>query len=78
MIISTKNAWYFDHGFWGRTPFYQWSSVYENRLPQHPGVLGGEACVWSELIDTTNLGGAEKISILENDMDLKILHFPFY
>lgn len=56
LIMSTKNAWYFDHGFWGRTPYYQWQKVYENELPTDPGILGGEACVWSELIDTNNLG----------------------
>lgn len=56
LIISTKNAWYFDHGFWGQTAYYAWSRAYNNRLQRHPGVLGGEACVWSELIDGNNLG----------------------
>lgn len=56
LIMSTKNAWYFDHGFWGITRFYTWKNAYDNRLPLHRGVLGGEACVWSELIDGNNLG----------------------
>lgn len=42
LIISTKDAWYFDHGFWGNTQFYQWRKVYQNKIPNHPGVLGGE------------------------------------
>lgn len=54
--MSTKNAWYFDHGFWGITKFYQWRTVYSNRIPRVRGVLGGEACVWTELIDGESLG----------------------
>lgn len=56
LIMSTKNAWYFDHGFWGQTLYYQWRKVYENRIPAVRGVLGGEACVWTEIIDENILG----------------------
>jgi hexosaminidase len=51
LIISTKNAWYFDHGFWGVTKYYPWRTVYNNRILRGPGVLGGEACLWTEFID---------------------------
>lgn len=42
LIMSTKNAWYLDHGFWGTTQYYQWRQVYKNRIPRDEGVLGGE------------------------------------
>lgn len=56
LIMSTKDAWYFDHGFWGQTRYYTWKVAYKNRLPRDRNVLGGEACVWSELIDRNSLG----------------------
>lgn len=51
LIISTKNAWYLDHGFWGITKFYNWKTVYQNKIPMNPLVLGGEACMWTEYCD---------------------------
>lgn len=56
LIMSTKDAWYFDHGFWGQTRYYTWKMAYRNRLPRDRNVLGGEACVWTELIDRNSLG----------------------
>lgn len=47
IIMSTKNAWYFDHGFWGNTKYYNWKTVYANMLPRSFLVLGGEVCMWS-------------------------------
>ncbi|GJQ68253.1 hypothetical protein Trydic_g16861 [Trypoxylus dichotomus] len=55
LIMSTKNAWYLDHGFWGSTPYYPWRDVYRNQLPAHKGVLGGEVCMWGELVDDSNI-----------------------
>lgn len=34
LIISTKDAWYLDHGFWGRTKYHTWRDVYNNRIPK--------------------------------------------
>uniref|UniRef100_A0A182IRJ1 Beta-hexosaminidase n=1 Tax=Anopheles atroparvus TaxID=41427 RepID=A0A182IRJ1_ANOAO len=42
LIVSTKDAWYLDHGFWGQTSYYSWKKVYQNRLPRGIGILGGE------------------------------------
>ncbi|KAL3275102.1 hypothetical protein HHI36_019873 [Cryptolaemus montrouzieri] len=51
LIISTKNAWYLDHGFWGTTQYYDWKTVYDNKILLNPNVLGGEVCMWGEYVD---------------------------
>ena len=51
IIYSTKDKWYLDHGFWGPTVYHKWRDVYDNKIPRKDGVLGGEACMWSELVD---------------------------
>uniref|UniRef100_A0A1B0CCX8 beta-N-acetylhexosaminidase n=2 Tax=Lutzomyia longipalpis TaxID=7200 RepID=A0A1B0CCX8_LUTLO len=51
LIFSTKDAWYLDHGFWGITTYASWRKVYDNRIPTSLSVLGGETCLWSELVD---------------------------
>lgn len=59
LLISTKDAWYLDHGFWGSTNYYNWRKVYDNVLPVAHGqvrqVLGGEVCMWSEYVDQNSL-----------------------
>ncbi|KAH8276665.1 hypothetical protein KR044_007626, partial [Drosophila immigrans] len=59
LLISTKDAWYLDHGFWGSTNYYNWRKVYDNPLPlgssHQPQVLGGEVCMWSEYVDQNSL-----------------------
>ena len=34
LIMSTKNAWYLDHGFWGKTQYHSWRDAYNNRIPR--------------------------------------------
>lgn len=34
IIVSTKNAWYLDHGFWGSTSYHSWKKVYDNIIPR--------------------------------------------
>lgn len=55
IILSTKDAWYLDHGFWGTTQYHGWRISYSNRLPKHENVLGGEVCMWGELVDENSL-----------------------
>ncbi|KAL7287361.1 hypothetical protein TKK_0018478 [Trichogramma kaykai] len=55
LVISTKDAWYLDHGFWGATKYHSWRDAYRNRIPQRAGVLGGEACMWGEYVNEGNL-----------------------
>ncbi|XP_058807710.1 chitooligosaccharidolytic beta-N-acetylglucosaminidase [Phymastichus coffea] len=55
LIVSTKDAWYLDHGFWGSTKYHSWRDAYNNRIPQHQGVLGGEACMWGEYVASGSL-----------------------
>ncbi|KAI5724038.1 hypothetical protein M8J76_014587 [Diaphorina citri] len=57
VIISTKDAWYLDHGFWGVTSYYRWQRVYDNLLPSSPLVLGGEVAMWTEYVDDQSLDG---------------------
>ncbi|KAL1452771.1 hypothetical protein WDU94_006968 [Cyamophila willieti] len=57
VIISTKDAWYLDHGFWGITNYYRWQKVYDNPLPTSPLVLGGEVAMWTEYVDEQSLDG---------------------
>ncbi|CAD7090237.1 unnamed protein product [Hermetia illucens] len=51
LIVTPKDGWYLDHGFWGVTNYYNWRSVYDKILPRDLNILGGEVCMWSEYVD---------------------------
>lgn len=55
-ISIPKDIWYLDHGLWGSTKYSNWRRMYAHLLPRDPSVLGGEAALWSEYIDSQALG----------------------
>ncbi|KAJ3661457.1 hypothetical protein Zmor_005852 [Zophobas morio] len=55
IIASTKDTWYLDHGFWGNTVYHNWRVVYNNKIPTASGTLGGEVCMWGELVDDSSV-----------------------
>ncbi|KAK6632817.1 hypothetical protein RUM43_013588 [Polyplax serrata] len=55
LIVSTKDKWYLDHGFWGRTAYHDWKVMYNYKLYQHENVLGGEVAMWTEKVDHHSL-----------------------
>ncbi|XP_031354596.1 probable beta-hexosaminidase fdl isoform X2 [Photinus pyralis] len=70
LIISHVDAWYLDCGFgrWRETgeaacdPYRTWQSIYSHRPWESISVskekiLGGEACLWSEQVDSDSLDG---------------------
>ncbi|KAL1493405.1 hypothetical protein ABEB36_011466 [Hypothenemus hampei] len=50
LIISTKDSWYLDHGFWGTTTYYSWQTIYDNQISNGTTVLGGEVRLSLEII----------------------------
>uniref|UniRef100_A0A182NN29 beta-N-acetylhexosaminidase n=1 Tax=Anopheles dirus TaxID=7168 RepID=A0A182NN29_9DIPT len=64
LIVSTKDAWYLDHGFWGVTKYYNWKTVYNNRLPIGKGILGGEGALGHEQLQLLNDFGQTPLQTL--------------
>ncbi|KAK7793332.1 hypothetical protein R5R35_003067 [Gryllus longicercus] len=61
IILTHKDAWYLDHGFWGQTSYYRWKTAYNARMPTvgrtSNQLLGGETAMWGELVDEQTLDG---------------------
>ncbi|GLG93839.1 Chitooligosaccharidolytic beta-N-acetylglucosaminidase [Gryllus bimaculatus] len=61
IILTHKDAWYLDHGFWGHTSYYRWKTAYNARMPTvgrtSNQLLGGETAMWGELVDEQTLDG---------------------
>lgn len=54
-IVSNQDKWYLDH-------YTRWEAFYANEPLEnitdhdlHPRVLGGEVCMWGELIDASDI-----------------------
>lgn len=62
-ILSNYNAWYLDCGFANWCPYCSWIDAYQNDPLNGGGkltpaeqalILGGETCIWSELVTDRN------------------------
>ncbi|XP_044269002.1 chitooligosaccharidolytic beta-N-acetylglucosaminidase [Tribolium madens] len=87
VIVSTKDAWYLDHGFWGSTVYHNWRTVYNNRITLGSGTLGGEVCMWGEYVDDSSVesrvwpraaAAAERLWTNPLDYNVKEIEKRFY